>query len=391
MDPERFSFSKKPISLSKRRSVISAIMPDSSGGSQNSKESARCDKTRTFSCSNGKEVLEEVGSDDPLLDYDEQIRAPKFLSKKSLDDIGTSIDLARGTDSTNSGPIVADGPLDEKVSSKMRSASSGEIKRVRSYQPAVVEIPSSDDLGFDEQPSTSCCMNYTLSQITASHLISNIQQVRDDDVSETGSPELCSKKNSEDSIVMMSRKAPHFNTAPLRPMSDPRTPNYVPCVLRPIVSTGEELLPKSSIFDSSMETHYGDLSRGHWKPNGFSNSCMDCHKQFSLMNRRHHCRKCGNLFCASCLLNKAKLNFQCQFDVNGILGKVCFQCGKQWSNYLCESFKMDVDVISDFKASHMEKKHSGNSVLSKELSKDEQVLGVEVNSNVPADWSWSSF
>jgi hypothetical protein len=28
--------------------------------------------------------------------------------------------------------------------------------------------------------------------------------------------------------------------------------------------------------------------------------CMDCKAQFSFLNRRHHCRLCGGIFCGKC-------------------------------------------------------------------------------------------
>ena len=39
-----------------------------------------------------------------------------------------------------------------------------------------------------------------------------------------------------------------------------------------------------------------------WVPDDHSQNCYNCgSKFFSLLNRRHHCRVCGNIFCKSCL------------------------------------------------------------------------------------------
>eukprot|EP01064_Diplonema_japonicum_P003687 TRINITY_DN1238_c0_g2_i1.p1 TRINITY_DN1238_c0_g2~~TRINITY_DN1238_c0_g2_i1.p1 ORF type:complete len:418 (+),score=57.47 TRINITY_DN1238_c0_g2_i1:66-1256(+) len=37
-----------------------------------------------------------------------------------------------------------------------------------------------------------------------------------------------------------------------------------------------------------------------WVPNEASSTCMQCTAQFSLFLRRHHCRRCGGLFCWKC-------------------------------------------------------------------------------------------
>jgi len=38
-----------------------------------------------------------------------------------------------------------------------------------------------------------------------------------------------------------------------------------------------------------------------WVPDSAASACMTCQKsQFSMINRRHHCRKCGSVVCGSC-------------------------------------------------------------------------------------------
>ena len=43
-----------------------------------------------------------------------------------------------------------------------------------------------------------------------------------------------------------------------------------------------------------------NFSMKRWAPDGESNYCSDCYEQFSLMNRKHHCRGCGRLLCHAC-------------------------------------------------------------------------------------------
>eukprot|EP00924_Labyrinthula_sp_SR-Ha-C_P006106 augustus_masked-scaffold_54-processed-gene-0.32-mRNA-1 protein AED:0.47 eAED:0.47 QI:0/-1/0/1/-1/1/1/0/790 len=37
-----------------------------------------------------------------------------------------------------------------------------------------------------------------------------------------------------------------------------------------------------------------------WLPDELFSRCVNCNKEFNLLNRKHHCRICGRIFCASC-------------------------------------------------------------------------------------------
>lgn len=38
----------------------------------------------------------------------------------------------------------------------------------------------------------------------------------------------------------------------------------------------------------------------YWKPDTSTPKCNACDDIFSLFNRKHHCRKCGKIFCFKC-------------------------------------------------------------------------------------------
>lgn len=40
-----------------------------------------------------------------------------------------------------------------------------------------------------------------------------------------------------------------------------------------------------------------------WVPNEASNNCSICSIEFSFIERKHHCRLCGNLICNACSRN----------------------------------------------------------------------------------------
>merc|ERR1712018_841804 len=47
-----------------------------------------------------------------------------------------------------------------------------------------------------------------------------------------------------------------------------------------------------------------DYYAPYWVPDDASNNCSCCKSEFTVLNRRHHCRRCGNLVCKTCCKNK---------------------------------------------------------------------------------------
>jgi hypothetical protein len=38
----------------------------------------------------------------------------------------------------------------------------------------------------------------------------------------------------------------------------------------------------------------------HWEENSVVTSCTNCHEEFGILKKKHHCRVCGCIFCAKC-------------------------------------------------------------------------------------------
>ena len=67
----------------------------------------------------------------------------------------------------------------------------------------------------------------------------------------------------------------------------------VPAVL-PVVSVALGAPP------AAMAAAGAEGGRGRWMNDAESSICCGCAKPFTLLRRRHHCRRCGRLFCSEC-------------------------------------------------------------------------------------------
>ncbi|XP_052182614.1 1-phosphatidylinositol-3-phosphate 5-kinase FAB1B-like [Diospyros lotus] len=70
-------------------------------------------------------------------------------------------------------------------------------------------------------------------------------------------------------------------------------------------------VPEKSFFDvldllkswNPWRPEPTNVSRDFWMPDQSCRVCYECDSQFTLLNRRHHCRHCGRVFCAKCTSN----------------------------------------------------------------------------------------
>ncbi|RDY01537.1 1-phosphatidylinositol-3-phosphate 5-kinase FAB1B, partial [Mucuna pruriens] len=75
-----------------------------------------------------------------------------------------------------------------------------------------------------------------------------------------------------------------------------------------------------------------NVSRDFWMPDQSCRVCYECDLQFTLFNRKHHCRLCGRIFCNKCTANSVPAPFSNQTNSWDELEKirVCNYCYKQW-------------------------------------------------------------
>jgi len=70
-----------------------------------------------------------------------------------------------------------------------------------------------------------------------------------------------------------------------------------------------------------------------WDPDASSDKCSKCNAQFTMFNRRHHCRHCGKIVCGDCSKKQFRL------DYSGKSEKVCDTCYKQLTDAVLKNKK----------------------------------------------------
>ncbi|CAH0026764.1 unnamed protein product [Clonostachys rhizophaga] len=158
-------------------------------------------------------------------------------------------------------------------------------------------------------------------------------------------------------------------------------------------TTGDSTKSFESGWDLDLFPQVTDLpTRKHWKPDPESSVCDDptCKRTFNYFTRRHHCRRCGNIFCDPHSSFEVPLDQDANFNPRAPPSRTCNHCFEQYRDW-----------------------HSrNNSQSSSSASSDDQNVapptpiaaipgaaaaalalpkGPEVAASVPRDWNWSTF
>ncbi|KAJ3052280.1 hypothetical protein HK097_006600 [Rhizophlyctis rosea] len=140
----------------------------------------------------------------------------------------------------------------------------------------------------------------------------------------------------------------------------------------------------------------GPPSREHWKPDDEAPACGLCKQKFGLILRRHHCRRCGDVFCGACSSQYVRLDQTADFHPGGLTSRVCRPCFRN-------SYARVVSVKSPVKDEHttvtedrlreppvLERKPSNNiPITPRDTLKEGPIMSVA--GTLPSDWSWSTF
>lgn len=171
-------------------------------------------------------------------------------------------------------------------------------------------------------------------------------------------------------------------------------------------------------------------TRRHWVKDEAVTTCSipTCNKTFNFFERRHHCRKCGGIFCKEHTSHSLYINRMAQFTTGGrgTLSKVCDNCIREYNEFIQREFGVNItntklpspmdlnrhvedNVInntahpskqdqvrqlykdldrhaSSRQQSDLKSTIAGASRDSSGVNRTDQLVG-----SVPANWTWSSF
>ncbi|CCC66731.1 hypothetical protein NCAS_0A01730 [Naumovozyma castellii] len=170
-----------------------------------------------------------------------------------------------------------------------------------------------------------------------------------------------------------------------------------------------------SLFSHSNDSSKTEPTHEHWVPDSERTSCRKCQKQFTFIERKHHCRHCGEIYCALHLRHWLYLDKDANFIINknvmtdpmeddGILCKVCDFClekyetlsnpnGGSKSNADTEA-RMETAKTTERSSTPIPQKKGGegdNSENGDTENGKKRLRGSSIVGSVPADWNWSSF
>ena len=95
----------------------------------------------------------------------------------------------------------------------------------------------------------------------------------------------------------------------------------------PTVQNNSEPTPANQPEHASQPQ---DLSspptRSHWTRDENTTNCTSCTLKFTILIRKHHCRKCGQIFCSECSKYSGKLDSNAHFHPFGYLCRLCISC-----------------------------------------------------------------
>jgi len=149
----------------------------------------------------------------------------------------------------------------------------------------------------------------------------------------------------------------------------------------------------------------GPPTRSHWKPDSEVKACAACHRPFTFINRRHHCRRCGDIFCNQCASYTFRLDRNCKIDSKGVLSRVCRSCYNIYQKEFINSIKESDTRFKSRGGSSLYSReynsyvppttlHSSNTTANIPIIKAQPTRNDTTPAtlmSVPSDWSWSTF
>ncbi|CCF58913.1 hypothetical protein KAFR_0F03170 [Kazachstania africana CBS 2517] len=139
-------------------------------------------------------------------------------------------------------------------------------------------------------------------------------------------------------------------------------------------------------------------TKKHWVPDSQRTNCKKCGKKFTVVERKHHCRHCGEIFCQDHVKHTLYLDSDAKFchlrQFGGVISKVCDNCMDEYENIIDDIRKKKNQKIKEQQNHEIVITNDGNDILKKNGRRDDPNSKKHRDSlvgSVPVDWNWSSF
>ncbi|ORX80816.1 FYVE-domain-containing protein [Basidiobolus meristosporus CBS 931.73] len=190
---------------------------------------------------------------------------------------------------------------------------------------------------------------------------------------------------------------PTMGSAPSTPPSSVSQalppPSSLPPQIRTAMNPSFQRQIKKAAYTSAQAaklTATGPPTRGHWKSDDDVIFCTSCKMQFSFFERRHHCRRCGNIFCAKCSSKFIRLDQNAEFNPSGTLCRACDHCYEASVNLKRPSLQQEAIEAQSESPTHAASSANTSRIDINNLTRPTDPF-IQPIPSVPRDWSWSTF
>lgn len=154
-----------------------------------------------------------------------------------------------------------------------------------------------------------------------------------------------------------SPEGPSIN-GPIKHIREPKQPIYIPAVLRPTEEASYDLgspqgntsqgsiSSSSTLPGSAAVLHSQKPVTRHWVPDQKAKKCNTCDRDFTWYRRRHHCRKCGGVFCADDANKTIGLDRVLNYNVLGVPCKSCDKCASEFAAFCHDSPRLNDNTLA---------------------------------------------
>jgi len=173
------------------------------------------------------------------------------------------------------------------------------------------------------------------------------------------------------------------------PSNKPTAPLYRPAALR---SADYPAPPQAFLRRNSFSfKEAASVKRDHWKPDLAAQECRHppCQQKFTLFQRRHHCRKCGDIFCDPHSPHSLRLHpntLQFTDNTSFPLVRGCPSCHSKYQEWLMRKRNRQNSVRSDCLGGERV-----GVLIRRGSQNEENAFDGVAAASVPRDWSWSTF